>query len=117
MNEQNNSKDHGVNVKDAQSAIEAGAVLLDVREADEFVAGHAQGAISIPLSELNERYVELNKDSEIYAICKSGGRSGQPSGSLQDAGYNVTNVIGGSLDWHGSGLPFVSENGEEPTVI
>ncbi len=113
----NNSKGKGASVREAHEAIAAGAFLLDVREADEFEAGHALGAVSIPLSEINERYIELDKDAEIYVICKSGGRSGQAAGALSDAGYNVTNVIGGSLDWYGEGLPFVSENGEEATVL
>ena len=113
----NNSKDLGVNVREAKAAIDAGAFLLDVREKDEFEAGHAAGAVSIPLSELNDRYTELDKDAEIYCICKSGGRSGQAAGALNEAGYKVTNVIGGSLDWYSEGLPFVSENGEEATVL
>jgi rhodanese-related sulfurtransferase len=113
----NNSKDLGVNVREAKAAVDAGAFLLDVRETNEFEAGHATGAVSIPLSELNDRYTELDKDAEIYCICKSGGRSGQAAGALSEAGYNVTNVIGGSLDWYGEGLPFVSENGSEPTVL
>lgn len=113
----NNSKDLGVSVREARAAIDAGAFLLDVRETNEFEAGHAQGATCIPLSELNNRYNELDKDTEIYCICKSGGRSGQAAGALNEAGYNVTNVIGGSLDWFGEGLPFVSENDQEPTVL
>mgnify|MGYP006319794061 CR=1 FL=1 len=117
MNFINNSKSDGASVLEAKAAVDAGAILLDVREADEFEAGHAAGAISIPLSELNERYTELDKDAEIYCICKSGGRSGQAAGALVDAGYDVTNVIGGSLDWYGEGLPFISDNGEEATVI
>lgn len=113
----NNSKDLGVNVREAKAAVDAGAFLLDVRETNEFEAGHADGAVSIPLSELNDRYTELDKDAEIYCICKSGGRSGQAAGALNEAGYNVTNVIGGSLDWYGEGLPFVSENGSDATVL
>ncbi len=112
----NNSKDLGVNVREAKTAVDDGAFLLDVREANEFEAGHAANAVSVPLSELNDRYTELDKDAEIYCICKSGGRSGQAAGPLNDAGYNVTNVIGGSLDWYGEGLPFISENGAEATV-
>lgn len=113
----NNSKDAGANVREAKAAVDAGALLLDVREKEEFEAGHALGAFSIPLSELNDRYTELDKDAEIYCICKSGGRSGQATGALNEAGYDVTNVIGGSLDWYGEGLPFVSETESEPTVL
>jgi len=113
----NNSKSEGATVTETKAAVDSGALLVDVREADEFEAGHAAGAISIPLSELNERYSELDKDMEIYCICKSGGRSGQAAGALVDAGYDVTNVIGGTLDWYGEGLPFVSENGEAATVL
>ena len=105
---------------DVQSALEAqssGVILLDVREKDEYEAGHAVGALSIPLSELNERISEIDKSVELNIICKSGGRSAQATMALNQAGYKATNVRGGSLEWYTEKLPFVSDNGEMPTVI
>ncbi len=113
----NNRKNSAVGVKETYVALLTGALLLDVREIEEFEAGHVQGAINIPLSELNERYIELDKNDEIHIICKSGGRSAQATEFLASAGYNVRNVSGGSLDWYSEELPFISENGEEPTVL
>ena len=66
----NNRKNSAVGVKETYVALLTGALLLDVREIEEFEAGHVQGAINIPLSELNERYIELDKNDEIHIIVK-----------------------------------------------
>ena len=50
-------------------------VLLDVRQPEEYQAGHIPGAISIPLGELEHRYRELEKSKKIIALCRSGRRS------------------------------------------
>lgn len=105
---------------DVQTALEQqnnGVVLLDVREKDEFEAGHAENAISIPLSELKERVNELDQSQKMNIICKSGGRSGQAVAALNQLGFNTKNVAGGSMAWFENGLPFISENGTEPEVI
>lgn len=106
-----------IDVSSAYEAQQTGTPIYDVREANEFVSGHAEGAISLPLSELGERHSEIPTDQEVLLICKSGGRSGQACQALEAAGYTVTNVTGGSLDWKARDLPFVSENGNEPDVI
>jgi len=108
---------NSVDVKTAYELQQSGIPIYDVREPEEFNSGHAQDAISIPLTELGERYTEIPQDQEVLIICKSGGRSGQACDALEQAGYKVTNVAGGSLDWFGEKLPFVSESEEEPTVI
>lgn len=108
---------NAIDVKSAHEQQVSGTPIYDVREQDEFEAGHAEGAISIPLSELGQRYTEIPQDRDVLIICKSGGRSGQACEALEQAGYKVTNVTGGSLDWYGENLPFVSENGQAPTVL
>jgi len=105
---------------DVQTALHEqieGKLLIDVRESDEFEAGHADGAVSIPLSEIKERLHEIDKSSAFNVICKSGGRSGQAATALNEAGFNATNVQGGSLEWLAVKQPFVSSNGDAPEVI
>jgi rhodanese-related sulfurtransferase len=76
--------------------------LIDVREPDEWQAGHIQEARSIPLSELQERLDELQQgEQEIVLICRSGGRSGKACDFLHAQGYKVVNVTGGMLQWPG----------------
>ncbi len=104
-------------VHEALAAQSAGALLLDVREVDEFAAGHAVGAVSIPLSEIGQRVDELDRDKDIYVICKSGGRSSQVTSALIGINYRARNVRGGSLEWYAEKLPFESETGEPATVI
>lgn len=73
--------------------------LLDVREPDEFAAGHIKQAINVPLSTV-QKY-QGDKTEEIYVICRSGRRSEQAAQLLSLKGYDVKNVAGGMLDWHG----------------
>ena len=75
--------------------------LIDVRETDEFAAGHVPGAINLPLSELVSRYTELDTDKPYHIICQMGGRSAQACAFLAGEGYDVTNVNGGTGAWTG----------------
>ncbi len=91
---------------DPEAPLPEGATLLDVREQDEWDAGHAHGAVHIPLAELPVRYGELDPDSEIYVICHSGGRSAQATRFLVDGvGYDAVNLDGGMVMWTYLGLP------------
>ena len=64
------------------AAVPAGAYLLDVREYEEWDAGHAPGAVHIPLGELGARYTELDRDQTLYVICRSGHRSAHAAHAL-----------------------------------
>ena len=89
-----------------QSEMSAAPMLLDVREVYEFVEGHAQGAINIPLSEFRERYQEAPRDREILCICHMGSRSAQAGTFLLRQGWtHVKNVAGGTDEWEAAGLP------------
>lgn len=78
------------------------SVFIDVREPDEFAAGHVPGIINLPLSALSEETADFPKDSEIVIICRSGNRSLQAADKLQDYGFtNLVNVQGGMNDWNG----------------
>ncbi len=77
-------------------------LILDVRETAEFVFGHVPGAKSIPMGELEGRLVELDKEQEIYVICRTGTRSSLAAHMLAEKGYTkVYNVLPGMNDWSG----------------
>ena len=82
------------------------AVLIDVREPDEYSEVRAQGAVNIPLSELQAREAEVPRDKDVLLICHSGFRSMQAALFLRRQGYErVTNVQGGTEEWENAGLP------------
>jgi rhodanese-related sulfurtransferase len=95
--------------------LEDGAFLLDVREDDEWQAGHAEGALHIPLSEFAARYDELAEaapqDGRVHVICRSGGRSAQVTMYLVQQGIDAVNVDGGMQDWQQAGRPVVTDDG------
>ncbi|MGM8215755.1 sulfurtransferase TusA family protein [Bacillaceae bacterium W0354] len=77
--------------------------LIDVREEAEFVFSHIPGAVSIPFGDLENRLDELNKDEEIYIICRTGNRSDLAAQLLKDKGFNhVYNVVPGMSGWDGA---------------
>ena len=82
-----------------------GAFLLDVRQPDEYRAGHIAGATLIPLGELARRMAELPGDREIICVCRSGNRSRTAAGQLKAAGYDAVNLQGGMINWSLHGLP------------
>lgn len=91
-----------ISIADLQVLLAAGGVnLVDVREADEFASGHLPGAINLPLSAFLERYGELDKEKFYHIICRSGARSAQACAFLEEEGYDVTNVAGGTIAWMG----------------
>ncbi|MDX8053839.1 rhodanese-like domain-containing protein [Lentzea sp. BCCO 10_0798] len=103
----------------AHQAVSAGdAVLLDVRETDEYTVGHAPGAVHLPLSRLRdgaEPPVDLGQ-RPVFAICRSGARSAIATQILVDRGHTAANVVGGMHAWHQAGLPVVDERGGNGTV-
>lgn len=98
------------------AAMPADAYLIDVREHDEWQAGHAPEAVHLPLSELISRVEEVPADRDVYVICKVGGRSEQAVRYLNQSGRTTVNVSGGMLAWHAAGRPMVSEGGSQPFV-
>jgi rhodanese-related sulfurtransferase len=94
----------------------AGVYLLDVREDDEWAAGHAPDAVHVRLGELAARCDEIPRDREIYVICRSGTRSAYAARSLSDAGWKAVSVADGMTGWAVAGRPMVSETGAEPYV-
>ncbi|MBS4204407.1 sulfurtransferase TusA family protein [Lederbergia citrea] len=77
-------------------------VVLDVREASEFAFNHIPNAISIPLGDIETRLHELNKDDEIFVVCRTGNRSDLAAQKLAENGFsNVINVVPGMSQWSG----------------
>ncbi|HWD05044.1 MAG TPA: rhodanese-like domain-containing protein [Amycolatopsis sp.] len=98
-----------------------GVPLLDVREDDEWAAGHAPAALHIPLGELPARVAELADlpdDQPVYVICRSGGRSARATAWLNASGWDAVNIAGGMGSWAAEGRPMVTDNpGAEPEVL
>jgi rhodanese-related sulfurtransferase len=94
----------------------ADAVILDVREPDEWAAGHVEGATHVPLGEVPQRLGELPDAEPLYVICRSGNRSGRAVAWLGQQGIDTVNVAGGMRAWAAAGRPMVSDAGE-PAVL
>lgn len=76
--------------------------ILDVREPAEFAFGHIPGAVNMPLGELEERMAELNKEDDLYVVCRTGNRSDLAAQKLADKGFkHVKNVVPGMIEWEG----------------
>jgi rhodanese-related sulfurtransferase len=94
------------------------AYLLDVREDDEWGAGHAPDAVHVPMMQVPARAAELPDDRDVYVVCRVGGRSSQVVAYLMQNGFErVANVDGGMADWQAAGKPMVSEDGGVPRVV
>ena len=108
----------GKGVPEIQPAeLSAGAVLLDVREDDEWQAGHAPDAVHVPMSELPARLPEVPTGRELAVVCRSGARSARVTGWLRAQGYDAVNVAGGMQSWVAGGRPMVSETGLPAVVL
>jgi rhodanese-related sulfurtransferase len=88
-----------------------GGLVVDVREADEWKAGHMEGSEWIPLGELGARAGELPRDRPLLIVCRSGSRSGYAADALAAAGYDARNLAGGLVRWAGDGLPLEPAGG------
>ena len=95
------------------------AVVIDVREQDEWDAGHAPGAVHIPLSDLPSRLDDLPSTDEgtIPVVCRSGGRSSRAVAWLLQQGFDVANLSGGMKSWQAAGKPLKAKSAAAPTVI
>jgi rhodanese-related sulfurtransferase len=99
-----------VSVQEAADAAASDSVLLlDVREDDEWQAGHAPVAAHMPLSRLDVSGVPT--DRPVIAVCRSGNRSGKAAAALARAGVDVVNLAGGMTAWAAAGLPVIDADG------
>ena len=93
----------------ARRASAGDVLLLDVREPEEWKAGHASHAVHVPLGDLDPSAVA--GDRPIVAVCRSGNRSGKAAAVLSQAGMTVSNLTGGMKAWAAAGLPVVRDDG------
>ena len=89
------------------SARADGAVTIDVREPDEYVAGHVPGARLMPMGEVPSRLTELPRARPVYVICQSGNRSQAIAHLLVRQGFDARSVAGGTTAWEALGYPVV----------
>lgn len=85
------------------------AVLLDVREDDEWSRGHAPQATHVALGSLDP--AALPRDRPVIAVCRSGNRAGKAAQALAAAGIDVCNLNGGMTAWAAAGLAVVQADG------
>lgn len=100
----------------AVSAMLDGDVLLDVREADEWEAGHAPGATWVPLGSLEGARFDLPMNRRVVCICRSGNRSASATDALAQWGFDAVNMAGGMAAWEAAGLPVVRDDGSPGRV-
>ena len=99
------------------SDVAAGAFILDVREDDEWAAGHVPDAVHMPMMQIPTRLEEIPADRDVVVVCRVGGRSAQVVAFLQQNGRERTiNLDGGMSGWAAAGRPMVSEDGGAPRV-
>ena len=99
-----------ISVSQAEEAIRGATVLVDVREADEFAAGHVPGAVHISRGMLEFRFSGMpalqSRDINIVLYCKTSGRAALAAVALHDMGYlNVQSMAGGFDAWAAAGKP------------
>ncbi|MCX2179208.1 rhodanese-like domain-containing protein [Streptomyces sp. SKN60] len=103
------------------ASVPAGALVLDVREDDEWAAGHVEGALHVPMSAFVARFGEVTEAVEdgrqAFVMCRVGGRSAQVTQYLVGQGIDAVNVDGGMLAWEGAGRPMVTDDGSPAYVL
>jgi rhodanese-related sulfurtransferase len=96
------------------------ALILDVREDDEWAAGHIDGAVHVPMNLVPNRVSyqpEMLGDGTVYVMCKMGGRSAQVAAWLIGNGIDAVNIAGGMHAWADSGRPMSSDTGHAPVIL
>jgi rhodanese-related sulfurtransferase len=106
-----------VSAEDGHQLVEGGGYLLDVREADEWEAGHAPEAVWIPMGELEGRVDELPRDRRIVVICRTGSRSHVVADALLRAGFDAVNLDGGLRAWAAEDYEVLASDGLPGAVI
>ena len=85
------------------SAVPADAFILDVREPDEWSAGHVEGSLHVPMGQVAARLADIPGDCRVVVACRSGGRSARVTNFLRQQGYDAVNLDGGLKAWAAAG--------------
>ena len=104
---------HEITAAELEELLAAGVRLIDVRETDEYTAGHVPGAVHVALGTVSQHVDAFRGDGPAYVICRSGARSMRACEHLAQEGVEAVNIAGGTLDWVAGGRPVVT--GAEPT--
>ncbi|MFE9842310.1 rhodanese-like domain-containing protein [Streptomyces goshikiensis] len=103
------------------AAVPSEGFVLDVREDDEWAAGHVEGALHIPMSDFVARFGELTEAVEdgrrVHVMCRVGGRSAQVTQYLVRQEIDAVNIDGGMQAWESAGRPMVSDSGNPAFVL
>ncbi|MGK5628467.1 rhodanese-like domain-containing protein [Streptomyces sp. URMC 123] len=103
------------------TAVPEDGLLLDVREHDEWAAGHAEDALHIPMSEFVDRYDEVTEavggGRRVHVVCRVGGRSAQVTQYLIGHGFDAVNVDGGMLAWEAAGRPLIADSSDPAHIL
>ncbi|MGW2182481.1 rhodanese-like domain-containing protein [Streptomyces sp. NPDC001732] len=103
------------------AAVPADGLVLDVREDNEWAAGHVEGALHIPMSNFVARFGELTEavadGRRVHVMCRVGGRSAQVTQYLVQQGIDAVNIDGGMLAWDGAGRPMVTDDDSPAFVL
>ncbi|MEU0087263.1 rhodanese-like domain-containing protein [Streptomyces sp. NPDC006274] len=101
--------------------VPADGLVLDVRENDEWAAGHVEGALHVPMGDFVARFGEVTEavadGRRAHVMCRVGGRSAQVTQYLVQQGIDAVNIDGGMLAWEGAGRPMVTDNGIPAFVL
>lgn len=106
-----------VDVAEALSLLGSGAELLDVREQNEWDAGHAPHAVHIPLSRLSESTAWMSRQRQVVVVCRSGRRSAHATAALRAAGVHAFNLVGGMQAWRDAGAELATDHAPTPSII
>jgi rhodanese-related sulfurtransferase len=103
------------------AAVPSDGLVLDVREHEEWAAGHVEGALHVPMSGFMAHFGEIteavSEGRQAYVMCRVGGRSAQVTQYLVGQGIDAVNVAGGMLAWDSAGRPMVADHGSPAFVL
>ena len=106
-----------VGARAAKVLVDGGALLLDVRELEEWQVERAPDALLMPMGQVKARVSELSPDRRVVVVCRSGGRSAAVTDALRAWGYDATNLAGGMCAWTAAGLPVVGGQPPASTTL
>lgn len=105
-----------VDAATARELVRAGAVLLDVREGEEWNAGHAPQASHLPLGQISEASKSIQSSTSVVVVCRSGNRSRSATTSLLSMGFDAYNLSGGMTAWAAAGGSVVNPAGTPGSI-